>query len=85
MEFKKIKEKTWQFEVLGDEREIKLFGVYIFDYQWEETGGKVRITDPIYKKEQYFQIFKVTINGEERHFAAGEFSNNVWGFYLFKY
>ena len=32
------KEKTWQHEVTGVDGNTTLFGVNIFDYEWESTG-----------------------------------------------
>ena len=67
------------------EGEVKLFGVNIFDYQWQETGEYVKVTDPLYHAERSFCLYKVVINGDTHSFVAGEFSNMIWGFYLLKY
>ena len=82
---KLCKQKSWQFETSGVEDEVKLFGVNIFDYQWQETGEYVKVTDPLYHTERSFTLYEVVINGETHCFVAGEFSNMVWGFYLLKY
>jgi len=80
-----FKQKSWQFEISGVEGEVKLFGVNIFDYQWQETGEYVKVTDPLYHTEKSFCLYKVVINGEIHSFVSGEFSNMIWGFYLLKY
>ena len=82
---KLCKQKTWQFETSGVEGEVKLFGVNIFDCQWQETGERVKVIDPLYHDEKSFTLYKVVINGEIHNFVAGEFSNMIWGFYLLKY
>lgn len=79
------KEKTWQHEITGVDGNTTLFGVNIFDYDWNDTGEKVKVKDPLYGQEYSFPIYKVFIKGRKRTFAAGEFSNCVWGFYIKKY
>ena len=79
------KTKTWQHETTGVDGNTILFGVNIFDYEWESTNKSVKVCDPLYGQEYNFSIYTVMINGQEREFAAGEFSNCIWGFYLLKY
>ncbi len=82
---KKWKEKTWQHELTGFEGNAILFGVNIFDYEWESTHQSVKVRDPLYGQEYKFTVYKVIINEQEYEFAAGEFSNCVWGFYILKF
>jgi len=64
---------VWRFEkTVSDGEEYKINGINIWDFKWEETGEKIMIKDPIYGKFYSFDIL----------FAAGEFSNCVWGIYL---
>lgn len=49
---------AWEYETFDPDGQCKLFGVNIFDCDWQATGKRV--------------------------FAAEEFSNCVWGFYLEK-
>ena len=79
------KEKTWQHEVTGFDGNVTLFGVNIFDYEWKDAQQSVRIRDPLYGQEHQFHVYTVMVDGQEQKFAAGEFSNCVWGFYLLKY
>ena len=79
------KTKTWQHEITGVEGNTTLFGVNIFDYKWERTGKKAKAHDPLYGLEYEFNIYSVIINEQEYEFAAGEFSNCVWGFYVLRY
>ena len=78
------KEKTWQYEKTGIDGNTTLFGVNIFDYEWESTGKRVKVRDP-HGEEHKFDVYTVTIDGQQHEFAAGEFSACVWGFYLEKY
>lgn len=80
-----FKSKTWQFAAAGQEHEIVLFGKHIFEYRWESTGKSVTVKDPLYNQDHRFGIYEVEIDGEIHKFAAGEFSNGIWGFYTYKY
>ena len=40
--------------------------------------------DPHYGLEKVFHVYEAEIDGQILRFAAGEFSNCVWGFYLEK-
>ena len=79
------KSRTWQHEITGSNGKTLLFGVNIFDYEWNETGESVSVRDPLYNQDYMFPVYTVNIDGELHSFAAGEFSNDIWGFYLFKY
>lgn len=78
------KSKTWQHEVTGCDGNTILFGVNIFKYSWKDTHKSVKVCDPLYGQEYKFRIFTVVIKGQKQEFAAGEFSNCIWGFYLLK-
>lgn len=82
---KEYKEKIWQHETTGFDGNTILFGVNIFDYQWKNTEETTEVKDPLYGRKYRFPVYEVTI-GEQKHiFAAGEFSNCVWGFYIQKF
>jgi hypothetical protein len=72
----------WEYVTSGSDGNCDLFGVNIFEYEWENTGKRVRVQDPIYRQTHSFNIWMVEINNVEHFFAAGEFSNCYWGFYL---
>ena len=75
---------AWEYETFGPDGQCKLFGVNIFDYDWQTTGKRVKVKDPIYHQDHTFEVWQVEIDGQIHRFAAGEFSNCVWGFYLEK-
>ncbi len=81
---KKLLTRSWKFQTTGIEGNAELFGVNIFDYEWKSTGKEVVVSDPYYHQEHKFTVYTVDIDGKEYEFAAGEFSNCVWGFYLYK-
>lgn len=82
---KSLKCKTWQHEITGLDGNTILFGVNIFEFEWMKTGEKVVVKDPLYGQKYTFPVYKVNIQDEEYAFAAGEFSNSVFGFYIEKY
>lgn len=75
---------TWIFETAGPDGLCRLFGVNIFQYDWRDCRETAAVTDPHYGAEKKLHVYEVEIDGQIRRFAAGEFSNGVWGFYLEK-
>lgn len=73
---------VWRFEkTVSDGEEYKIDGINIWDFKWEETGEKIKIKDPIYSKFYSFDVYKIKNDNVNVLFAAGEFSNCVWGIY----
>ena len=75
------KSKSWKLEITGIDGNTKLFGVNIFDYQWIDTKQRVQVSDLSYE----VPVYTVTIDNVQYEFAAGERSNCVWNFYLYKF
>ena len=73
---------AWKFETAGPDGLCKLFGVNIFNYRWHDCREMAAVIDPHYGVEKVFHVYEAEIDGQVRRFAAGEFSNGVWGFYL---
>jgi hypothetical protein len=74
---------NWRFEkTVSDGEEFKINGINIWDFKWEETGEKIKIIDPLYSKFYSFDIYKIQNDNVDILFAAGEFSNCIWGIYL---
>ena len=44
------------------------------------TNKKIKVLDPIYNQMHEMNIYNVNIGGKVLTFAAGEFSNCVYGF-----
>lgn len=72
----------WKFVKSGVEGECELFGVNIFNYKWKNANKKVSVLDPLYNQTHEMTIYDVDIGGKMFTFAAGEFSNSVYGFYI---
>jgi len=73
------------FQFIGactDGERFLIDGVNVWDHQWiSRKGESAHVTDPHHGQAFTFDVFD--INAGQRHitFAAGEFSNGVWGFY----
>ena len=79
---KEYKKKTWKHKITGFDGNTILFGVNIFSYKWIRTEEEIEVVDPLYGQEYIFPVYKVFIGENEYKFAAGEFSNSVFGFYV---
>ncbi len=79
---KDSEEIRWRYETGGTEGSVTLFGVRIFDYEWKSARRSIEVRNPLYHQAFTFRVYTVRIGGEERCFAAGEFSSCVWGFYV---
>lgn len=75
------KSKSWQLETTGVDGNTQLFGVNIFDYRWLDTKQRIRVSDLTYN----IPVYTVKIGDVLYEFTAGEKSNCVWNFYLYKF
>ena len=73
---------TWQFVASGTEgQRIRIGGVNVWEHEWQSSGEKVDVTDPLYRQHFSLDIWSIQAGRKTIRFAAGEFSNGVWGFY----
>jgi len=73
----------WRFEKTVSDGEVcEIDGTNIWDYKWEDTGEKIKVKDPVYSKFYRLEVYKIQNDTIDITFAAGEFSNCVWGIYL---
>ena len=54
---------AWEYETFGPDGQCKLFGVNIFNYDWQTTGKRVKVQDPIYHQDHTFEVWQVEIDG----------------------
>ena len=75
--------ENWKFysTVIEGER-LLINGLNIWDFNWESLNYSIAIEDPSYGKLHTFNIYQITSDNTTVQFAAGEFSNLVWGVYL---
>ena len=72
----------WKFLKACYDGEDGVFDINIFDYNWVPTGRCVEVLDPIYNQKHTFKVYNIDIEEKQVTFAAGEFSNGVYGFYV---
>jgi hypothetical protein len=73
----------WFIQAVGTELEpLHLAGVDVWEYEWAKTGERVDVSDPQYGQRLSFEVWHIAVREKTVRFAAGEFSNGVWGFYV---
>jgi hypothetical protein len=73
---------NWKYAGTAIEnKEFKIDGINVWDYQWQMIDKKVAVKDPQYGNLYSFSIYEIKVNDLKIYFVAGEFSNMVWGFY----
>lgn len=72
----------WKFIGSTIDDSFIIDGVDIFKEKWNDTGINVKLKDPLYGDIKTFKVWTITLRNNEITFAAGEFSNNVWGIYI---
>jgi hypothetical protein len=76
-------EQVWQFAGSAKKDEpFEIHGVNVWGQGWQVSQGEeAHVNDPVYGKSYIFQVFSIQDDDEKVQFAAGEFSNGLWGFY----
>ncbi|KAA9327046.1 hypothetical protein F0P96_17550 [Hymenobacter busanensis] len=64
-----------------DGERFLLDGVNVWDAPWHDTRRHARIFDPLYQQPMVFGVYELRLPARTITFAAGEFSNCVWGFF----
>ena len=74
----------WKFVgVVPDGREFKIQDVNVWSKKWNAVKNEVaHVQGPSYKQPFAFQVYTIINDNVIIKFAAGEFSNCVWGFYV---
>jgi hypothetical protein len=73
----------WRFVAIGVEGEaVLLDGVDVWQAPWTGTGSKVTVPHPQYPEQRHgVDEYRVDTPSGLVTFAAGEYSNGVWGFF----
>lgn len=74
----------WRFVSIGFEGQVtNVDGIDPWQVDWEQAGQSITVAHPQYP-EQRHRMSVYTAAGTEPTvvFAAGEFSNGVWGFFV---
>jgi hypothetical protein len=64
-----------------DGKPFRYFGIDVWEHQWIDTKEKAEVTDPLYHQRFVFHVFEIRLDEKLVRFAAGEFSNCMWGFF----
>ena len=64
-----------------DSDPFELEGLNIWEHEWKSTGKSINIRDPLYSQDYTFNVFEISDGTKVIRFAAGEYSNCVWGIY----
>ena len=73
---------AWTFLTSGTELQpVRIDGVNVWDHKWQESGRKAEVTDPRRGQSFTFEVWSIATKKKSIQFAAGEFSNGIWGFY----
>jgi len=76
---------NWEhIKTLVDSERFEINGMNIWDSDWKNTGESIQIKDPLYGQHYTFTVYEIMNEQSSAKFAAGEFSNCVWGIYLKK-
>ena len=59
-------------------------GVDVWSRQWvvEKDAPHAEVKDPRYGQRFSFRVYHIESAGRKTRFAAGEFSNSIFGFYV---
>lgn len=71
----------WKFLGSTSTESFIINGIDIFKEKWVDSGEYANVVDPIYGSINKFSIWYIKIGNKEIKFAAGEFSNGVFGIY----
>ena len=74
--------KWKHIKTLVDGERFDVNGLNIWESEWKDTRERVVIKDPLYGKDFTLSVYEIVKGQTTAKFAAGEFSNCVWGIYL---
>lgn len=68
---------------VADREHFEIDGLNVWDYEWVRIPGvTAKINDPHYGQPYEFEAYEIRSGSKVVQFAAGEFSNCIWGFYV---
>ena len=77
--------KDWEFVSIGFENDqVLLDGLSPWQLEWHELDETpIIVAHPSYPSQRHsMEVYELHANSKIVKFAAGEFSNGVWGFYI---
>jgi hypothetical protein len=74
----------WKFVSIGIEGDpVSIQGVNVWAHEWQRCSGEtITVAHPSYPSQRHAMfVYDLAVPGKNIRFAAGEFSNSVWGIY----
>jgi hypothetical protein len=75
----------WKFVSIGFERApvvIQGIDLWMHERQWVSSHERIVVSHPCHPSERHTMfVHTLEVDGRAIKFAAGEYSNGVWGFY----
>jgi len=73
----------WEFlGAVPDGEPFQIGGLDVWKHKWKDTSERVHVKDPHHHQDFTFDVYEISGEGKTITFAAGEFSNCIWGFYI---
>ena len=75
----------WKFVgASGEGSPFEIEGVKVWAHDWiaEKEVPRAEVKDPHYGQLFSFRVYRVEVGAKKIRFAAGEFSNSVFGFFV---
>jgi hypothetical protein len=76
-------DNDWKhIKTIADGERCVINDVNIWDHEWTDTGARIQVKDPLYGRNFTLPVYEIQIGQTTAQFAAGEFSNCIWGIYI---
>lgn len=76
-------DSKWVFAgATPDGQSFTLDGIDVWKHEWIDTRERVQVEDPLYHQKFTLHAYEIHCGEKVVRFAAGEFSNCMWGFYV---
>jgi hypothetical protein len=66
----------------GEGGRLRIRRTNVWSREWRRLGATATVKDPMYGQTFEFDVYEIETESGPAQFAAGEFSNGVWGFYV---
>jgi hypothetical protein len=76
---------AWTFAgAVGSSEPFAINGIDVWQHKWQSVEGAPRaaVRDPHYGQSYEMDVYRITDGSHSVVFAAGEFSNGIFGFYV---
>ena len=74
--------QPWQSNLAFGAMTVAVAGLDVWKHDWRDTKERVHVRDPLYHQDFTFHVYEIGSADRVVTFAAGEFSNCMWGFYV---